>query len=121
MVVVNNLTKVYKSKKKDKCIALDKVSFALADTGFVFVIGKSGSGKKTLLSLIGGLDNITSGDIKCILSVIFASSFNAFKNTALEAHNKEVSLPVTIEPLCNFKAHAGHPVIADFNKAELTT
>lgn len=70
MVVVNNLTKVYKSKKKDKCIALDKVSFALADTGFVFVIGKSGSGKTTLLSLIGGLDNITSGDIKINSTVL---------------------------------------------------
>lgn len=63
MIIVDNLTKVYKSKFKDSCTALDKVSFCLPKSGFVFVVGKSGSGKTTLLSLIGGLDEITSGDI----------------------------------------------------------
>ena len=63
MIQVKNITKIFNSKKKDKCVALDNVSFTLPDSGFVFINGKSGSGKTTLLSLIGGLDNITSGEI----------------------------------------------------------
>lgn len=63
MIRVNDLVKVYKSKFKDSCVALDGVSFCLPENGFVFIVGKSGSGKTTLLSLLGGLDEITSGDI----------------------------------------------------------
>ena len=63
MIKVENLTKIYKSKKMGECVALDDISFTLPDTGMVFVIGKSGSGKSTLLNLIGGLDDITKGSI----------------------------------------------------------
>ena len=63
MIEVRDLTKIYKSKRGDKCVALDRISFTLPDKGFVFVVGKSGSGKTTLLSLIGGLDGMTSGEI----------------------------------------------------------
>lgn len=75
MIKVSNLTKVYKSKKKDKCVALDNVSFTLDDKGFVFIIGKSGSGKTTLLGLIGGLDSITSGDVS-----VNGHSLSMYKN-----------------------------------------
>lgn len=63
MIRVDGLTKIYKSKFKDSCIALDNVSFTLPNKGFVFIVGKSGSGKTTLLSLLGGLDEISKGDI----------------------------------------------------------
>ena len=63
MIQINNLTKIYKSKKKNNHKALDNINLVLPDTGLVFVIGKSGSGKSTLLNLLGGLDNITSGNI----------------------------------------------------------
>lgn len=63
MIKINNLTKIYKSKKTGDVVALNDISFTLPDTGMVFVIGKSGSGKSTLLNLIGGLDSITSGEI----------------------------------------------------------
>ena len=56
MVKVNNLTKVYKSKNKNNCVALNDISFELPDKGLIFVVGKSGSGKSTLLNLLGGLD-----------------------------------------------------------------
>ena len=74
MIRVKNLIKIFKSKKKDKCIALDNVSFTLEDKGFVFIIGKSGSGKTTLLSIIGGLDNLTKGEIS-----INGNLFSKFK------------------------------------------
>lgn len=74
MIRVKNLIKIFESKKKDKCIALDNVSFTLEDKGFVFIIGKSGSGKTTLLSIIGGLDNLTKGEIS-----INGNLFSKFK------------------------------------------
>lgn len=63
MFTLNNVTKVYKSKKKNDCVALDHISFSLPEKGLVFIIGKSGSGKSTLLNLLGGLDCPTSGEI----------------------------------------------------------
>lgn len=63
MIQIKNLTKIYRSKKKNKCKALDNINLTLENKGLVFVLGKSGSGKSTLLNLLGGLDNITGGTI----------------------------------------------------------
>ena len=63
MIKVQDLTKIYKSKNRTNCVALDRVSFTLEDSGMVFVLGKSGSGKSTLLNLLGGLDGFDSGEI----------------------------------------------------------
>ena len=63
MIELNNIIKVYKSKKKNSHKALNEINLFLPDNGLVFIIGKSGSGKSTLLNLIGGLDSITSGNI----------------------------------------------------------
>lgn len=63
MIEIKNITKIYKSKKRNNHKALDNVSLTLPNNGLVFVIGKSGSGKSTLLNLLGGLDNTTSGSI----------------------------------------------------------
>ena len=64
MIKITSLYKVYRSKKRKKCYALNDVNLTLPDAGLVFVLGKSGSGKSTLLNLIGGLDKITSGTIE---------------------------------------------------------
>ena len=63
MIKVQDLTKIYKSKNRTNCTALDRVSFTLPDNGMVFVLGKSGSGKSTLLNLLGGLDGFEGGEI----------------------------------------------------------
>ena len=63
MIKVQELTKIYKSKNRTNCTALDSVSFTLPDNGMVFVLGKSGSGKSTLLNLLGGLDSFEGGEI----------------------------------------------------------
>ena len=87
MIKINNLTKIYKSKKTGDVVALNDISFTLPDTGMVFVIGKSGSGKSTLLNLIGGLDSITSGeinadgiDIKSLDDKGFDKNFYTYQN-----------------------------------------
>ena len=63
MIKVENLVKIYKSKKKGSHRALNKINLTLDNKGLVFVLGKSGSGKSTLLNLIGGLDTVTEGSI----------------------------------------------------------
>ena len=63
MIVVKNLTKIYKTKYHKDNVAINDVSFVFPDKGLVFIIGKSGSGKSTLLNMLGGLDTATSGDI----------------------------------------------------------
>lgn len=85
MIKLINLKKVYKSKNKEKCIAVNDVSLTLEDKGFVFVLGKSGSGKTTLLSLIGGLDNITSGNI-----VVDGHSIKNFKYADFSNYRNQI-------------------------------
>ena len=43
--------------------ALDDVSVAFRDNEFVAILGASGSGKTTMLNVIGGLDHFDSGDL----------------------------------------------------------
>ncbi len=43
--------------------ALDEVSIAFRDNEFVAILGASGSGKTTMLNIIGGLDHYDSGDL----------------------------------------------------------
>lgn len=63
MLEVRNLTKIYKTKESIETIALNSVSLKFPETGMVFLIGKSWSGKSTLLNVAGGLDVSTSGEI----------------------------------------------------------
>lgn len=62
MLEVKDLTKIYSTKSAD-VVALDKVSFKAPSKGMIFIVGKSGCGKTTLLNAIGGLDHFNKGDI----------------------------------------------------------
>lgn len=63
MIEIKNLTKIYKTKKRIECKALNNINLILPEKGFVFIVGKSGSGKSTLLNMISGVDSFTSGEI----------------------------------------------------------
>ena len=43
--------------------ALDKCSFEIEEGEFVVILGASGAGKTTILNILGGMDNATSGQI----------------------------------------------------------
>ena len=43
MIKITSLNKIYKSKKRKKCFALNDINLTLPDEGLVFVLGKSGS------------------------------------------------------------------------------
>lgn len=59
---VENLNKTY-GKGENQVKAVDNVSFSVQKGEFVAIIGASGSGKPTLLHLIGGVDRPTSGKV----------------------------------------------------------
>lgn len=66
----HNLTKTYGTG--DNVVhALTDVSLDIEEGKFVSIIGSSGSGKPTLLNLLGGLDRPTSGDVMLDGKAIF--------------------------------------------------
>ena len=63
IVTTDRLTKIY-STGKIQVIALDEVSLSIEKGSFYGISGQSGSGKSTVLNLLGGLDTPTSGTIE---------------------------------------------------------
>lgn len=62
MVTLDSIVKDYGKKKTYR--ALKGISLSFPSIQFVSILGPSGCGKTTLLNLLGGLDSITSGDIR---------------------------------------------------------
>lgn len=62
MIQVEHLSKIYNGGGS-VVKALDDVSFTLPPVGLIFILGKSGCGKTTLLNVLGGMDSPTEGDI----------------------------------------------------------
>ncbi len=62
MLEIKNITKDYNTSA-DKVHALKGVSISFRDCELVAILGHSGCGKTTLLNIIGGLDQYTSGDL----------------------------------------------------------
>ena len=62
MLEIKNISKVY-GEGEGKVIALNNVSLEVKDGDFIAIMGPSGSGKSTFLNIIGGLDQLTSGEV----------------------------------------------------------
>lgn len=62
MISFQNITKIY-SAGGHPLVALEDVSFDIADGDFVSVVGKSGSGKTTLIRMLIGEEKPTKGDV----------------------------------------------------------
>ena len=62
MLELRGITKAYRTASLTQR-ALDSVSLAFRDNEFVAILGQSGSGKTTMLNIIGGLDHFDSGDL----------------------------------------------------------
>ncbi len=63
-ISVENLNKVYFSKKSDPTHALSDINFSIKQGEFISVVGPSGCGKTTLLNILAGLLAKTSGSAK---------------------------------------------------------
>jgi putative ABC transport system ATP-binding protein len=62
MIVVKNLVKTYQSGGQP-FDALRSISFNVSTNEYIGVIGKSGAGKTTLINMLSGVDQITSGQV----------------------------------------------------------
>ena len=69
MIRIENVSKSFKLNNK-QIVALDNVSFPLANRGSYVIYGKSGAGKSTLLKILYGLTNADSGKIYCDNKII---------------------------------------------------
>lgn len=61
MIKLNNLTKIY-GNGETAVKALNNINVEIQDNSLTAIIGQSGSGKTTMLNIIGGLDTQTSGE-----------------------------------------------------------
>jgi ABC-type sugar transport system ATPase subunit len=62
-VEIQSVSKIYSSNKKDT-LAVDDVSLDATDGSITVLVGPSGCGKTTLLRMIAGLEEITTGVIR---------------------------------------------------------
>jgi lipoprotein-releasing system ATP-binding protein len=63
MLQAKNIKKSYHDGARNELHVLNEVSFTLDKAETVAVIGSSGSGKTTMLNILGGLDRPTSGQV----------------------------------------------------------
>jgi len=85
MLQLKNVSKEYKTGA-ETVQALRDVSLAFRDCEFVSVLGPSGCGKTTMLNILGGLDQYTSGDL--IINGVSTKEYkdadwDAYRNNAI--------------------------------------
>ncbi len=63
MLKLENVSKTYLSKSKNKVCVLKHIDLRFSNRGMVFVVGESGSGKSALLNILGGAEKPTHGKV----------------------------------------------------------
>ena len=63
MIRLNSLNKFYNKGRPNEVHAVNNIDMALPERGMIAFFGKSGCGKTTLLNMIGGLDEASSGSV----------------------------------------------------------
>ena len=63
IIKTTGLTKTYQNNTL-KVEAVKQVNLSISEGEFTAIVGPSGSGKTTLFNMIGGLDNITAGNVE---------------------------------------------------------
>ena len=62
LIEFKNVTKIYHVGEVD-IKAIEDVNFEISEGEFVVVLGASGAGKTTILNILGGMENATSGEV----------------------------------------------------------
>lgn len=63
-LVLDRVTKTYRSRGKSPVLAVDALDLAIKDGEIVGLLGSSGCGKTSTLRMIAGFEDVTSGSIK---------------------------------------------------------
>lgn len=108
---VENVSKAY-GKGNTLVHALNNVSFKVSKGEFVAIVGPSGSGKSSLLHILGGVDKPTSGHVYVEGSDIFSLNEN---NLAI-FRRRQVGLIYqfyNLIPILNVKENISLPVLLD--------
>ena len=82
-VKLENVSKIYGSKEV-KIVAVDEISFQIAEGEFVVIVGPSGAGKTTVLNILGGMDKATRGKV-----LVDGHDIAGYTNKQLTAYRRE--------------------------------
>lgn len=85
MIKINNVSKTYKNGEMELRV-LKNISFSVKKGEFLAIMGSSGSGKSTMMNILGCLDNEYSGEY--ILDGIDISKMN--QNELSEIRNRKI-------------------------------
>lgn len=83
LIQIQAVSKFYQ-RKNNSIIALDKIDLEINEGEFLALIGQSGSGKTSLLNLIGALDQPTLGKI-----IFKSKDIGGFSNSELALFRRE--------------------------------
>ena len=64
-ILIKDLSKCF-GEKGNQTLALDRVNLEFADTEFLGIVGPNACGKSTLLRIIAGVEEPTSGSVEFI-------------------------------------------------------
>lgn len=64
LININSVSKVFSNKGKEIKV-LDNINISISKGDFISIVGQSGCGKTTLLRMMTGFENVTSGEVIC--------------------------------------------------------
>jgi ABC-type lipoprotein export system ATPase subunit len=83
LITLRGVTKLYR-KGRETIRALDGIDLQVAEKGMVAIVGPSGSGKSSLLHVVGAMDRPTSGEVR-----VAGQAVHALAEAALTAFRRQ--------------------------------
>jgi len=111
-----DLRKEYGSAKQNPFVALDNISYTFPAGSITSVVGSSGSGKSTMLNLIGGIDTATSGTIR-----VGALDITKLSRRRLENYRSTIGYVFQrfhLIPSMSALDYVAMPLVGKFNKKQ---